>query len=127
VGASTPPVLQVSQVEPLLIMASEHGCRQMSLMNELGFPRTKPKEKHFPHEFRTGDMVRAVVPAHLKNPGIHRGRMSAKAKGGFTIFTNKGKVIDIGKKYCRLLQHTDGYGYMQASSRGRVPFFPPSA
>jgi 5-methylcytosine-specific restriction endonuclease McrA len=116
VGAGTPPVLQVSQVKPLRVVASGHGCRQMCLMNKLGFPRTKPKEKHFQHEFRTGDMVRAVVPAHLKNPGIHRGRVSAKAKGGFTIFTNKGKLTDIGKKYCQILQHADGYGYMQASS-----------
>ena len=116
VGKSTPPVLQVSQVKPLLITANGHGCRQMCLMDAFGFPRTKPKAKRFPHEFRTGDMVRAVVPAHLKNPGVHRGRMSAKVKGGFTISTNNGKVTDIGKKYCQILQHADGYGYAQGST-----------
>jgi len=112
VGVSTPPVLQARGVTPLLITANGHGCRQMCLMDERGFPRTKPKEKHFPHEFRTGDIVKAVVPAHLKNPGVHTGRMSAKAKGGFTISTSKGKVTDIGKKYCWILQKADGYGYM---------------
>jgi 5-methylcytosine-specific restriction endonuclease McrA len=115
VGASTPEVLLVSHIKPLLISANGHGCRQMCLMNNAGFPRTKPKAKHFPHEFRTGDMVRAVVPAHLNNAGVHRGRMSAKAKGGLTISTNRGKVTDIGKKYCRILQHADGYGYAYAA------------
>ncbi len=80
-------------------------------MTDAGFPRTKPKAKRFPHEFRTGDIVRADVPARLKNAGMHIGRLSAKAKGGFTIYTSRGKVTDIGKNYCRTLQHADGYGY----------------
>lgn len=116
VGHSTPPVLQISQVRPLLITAEGHGCRQMCLMDKFGFPRTKPKAKHFPHTFHTGDIVKAVVPAHLKHAGVHVGRMSAKAKGGFTITTNKGKVTDIGKHYCQILQRTDGYGYAQSST-----------
>ncbi len=97
------------------IEASGHGCRQMCLMSDAGFPRTKPKAKHFPHMFHTGDIVRAVVPAHLKNAGIGNvGRMSAKAKGGFTIYTSGDKVTDVGKKYCQILQHADGYGYTYA-------------
>jgi cobalamin-dependent methionine synthase I len=59
----------------------------------------------------SGDIVKAVVPAHLKHAGVHIGRISARAKGGFTISTAKGKVTDIGKKYCQVLQKTDGYGY----------------
>jgi hypothetical protein len=39
--------------------------------------------------------------------------MSARAKGGFTITTAKGKITDVGKKYCRTLQRADGYGYSQ--------------
>jgi hypothetical protein len=39
--------------------------------------------------------------------------MSAKEKGGFTITTAKGKITDVGKKYCRMLQRADGYGYSQ--------------
>jgi len=58
-------------------------------------------------------MVCALVPAHLQNAGVHVGRMSAKAKGGFTIATARGIVTDIGKKYCRTLQQADGYGYSQ--------------
>jgi 5-methylcytosine-specific restriction endonuclease McrA len=123
VGKSTPLVLQVKGVSALFIKATGHGCRQMCLMDEHGFPRTKPKQKQFKHSFRTGDMVRAVVPAHLNHPGIHVGRMSANAKGAFTIVTAKGKVTDIGKKYCRRLQKADGYSYLQ---KGGVAF-PPTA
>jgi len=83
------------------------------LMDGTGFPRTKPKQKQFTHGFRTGDIVRAMVPAHLNNAGSHVGRLSAKAKGGFTITTAKGKITDVGKKYCRTLQRADGYGYSQ--------------
>jgi 5-methylcytosine-specific restriction endonuclease McrA len=112
VGASTPETLQIQSIIPLLITAYGHGCRQMCLMNALGFPRTKPKAKHFTHGFRTGDIVHAHIPAHLNNPGVHIGRMAAKAKGAFTITTKKGTVTDVGKKYCRKIQRADGYGYL---------------
>jgi 5-methylcytosine-specific restriction endonuclease McrA len=121
VGKSTPEQLRVKGIMPLLISATGHGCRQLCLMDEHGFPRTKPKQKQFKHGFRTGDLVRAVVPAHLNNPGIHVGRMSAKANGAFTIATRSGKVTDIGKKYCRRLQRADGYGYLQ---KGEAAFPP---
>jgi hypothetical protein len=111
VGHSTPETIEARGIMPLYIKATGHGCRQMCLMDRFGFPRTSPKAKHFKHGFRTGDQVRAVVPARLKNAGTHVGRLSAKASGGFTIATTKGSVTDIGKKYCCLLQRADGYGY----------------
>ena len=111
VGASTPEVLQLNQVHPMFIKANGHGRRQMCLMDRYGFPRTRPKQKKLTHGFRTGDIVHAVVPSHLKNAGVHVGRMSAKANGAFTIATPGGAVTDIGKKYCRCLQRADGYGY----------------
>jgi 5-methylcytosine-specific restriction endonuclease McrA len=116
VGASTPETMQIEGIVPLLIKAYGHGCRQMCLMDALGFPRTKPKQKHFMHGFRTGDIVYAHIPNHLKNPGIHVGRMAAKASGAFTITTKKGTVPDVGKKYCRKIQRSDGYGYAQGST-----------
>jgi len=108
---STPETVQVKGIIPLLITATGHGCRKVCLMDGTGFPRTKPKQKQFTHGFRTGDIVRATVPDHLNNAGIHVGRMSAKEKGGFTITTAQGKITDVGKKYCRVLQRADGYGY----------------
>ncbi len=116
VGASTPPMLLVSQVKPLHITATGHGSRQMCQMDKFGFPRTGPKAKHFSHAFKTGDIIKAIIPAHLTHAGTHTGRMSAKAKGGFTICTQKGNITDVGKQYCRILQKADGYGYSQISA-----------
>ncbi|HWS83886.1 MAG TPA: hypothetical protein VN207_06465 [Ktedonobacteraceae bacterium] len=114
VGKSTPEAIKVTGIVPLAITASGHGSRQMCLMNKFGFPCTDPKQKKFKHGLRTGDIVKAIVPAHLKNPGTHVGRISAKA-GSVDIATSKGKVKQIGKNYCRKLQRADGYGYSHRS------------
>ncbi len=121
VGKSTQETLQVRCIIPLRITATGHGCRQMCLMDQYGFPRTKPKQKQFKHGFRTGDMVRAVVPSHLKNAGVHVGRMAAKANGAFTIATAHGTVTDVGKQYCRKLQQADGYGYLPKAGAASPP------
>ncbi len=110
VGKSTPERIETVSVVPLAITAFGHGCRQMCLMDKYGFPRTSAK-KRGTHGFRTGDIVKAVVPAHLKNAGTHVGRISAKASGSFTIATGSKTVTDIGKNYCRKVQQADGYGY----------------
>ncbi len=117
VGASTPAIVQIEGITPLQIEAYGHGCRQMCLMDALGFPRTKPKQKHFRHGFRTGDIVRACVPSHLNHPGVYVGRMAAKAKGCFTITTKQGTITDVGKNYCRKIQRADGYPLMGRHSR----------
>jgi 5-methylcytosine-specific restriction endonuclease McrA len=104
VGESTPETLKVKGIIPLLIAARGHGCRKMCLMDGAGFPRTSPKQQRFTHGFRTGDIVRAAIPDYLNHAGIHVGRMAAKAQGSIT---------DVGKKYCRVLQRADGYGYSQ--------------
>jgi 5-methylcytosine-specific restriction endonuclease McrA len=116
VGKSTPLQIKATGVVPLAITAYGHGSRQMCLMNKYGFPRTDPKEKHPKHGFKTGDIVKAIVPAHLKRAGTHIGRMSAKARGSFTIATKSGTVPDVGKNYCRKLQQADGYGYSHRSA-----------
>ncbi len=122
VGASTPEQLRVSRVVPLRIRAYGHGRRQVCLMDERGFPRTKPKRKSTRYAFRTGDHVRAVVPAHLKHAGVHVGRMASKAKGNFTLTTAQGTVTDIGHRYCVLIQKRDGYGYIH--KKGVRDFLP---
>ena len=122
IGASTPEQLQVNQVVPLRITAYGYGRRQVCLMNEHGFPRTKPKRKPTRHGFRTGDHVRAVVPASLRHAGVHMGRMASKASGAFTIATAQGTVTDIGHNYCILIQRRDGYGYVH--TRGGCDYLP---
>jgi len=116
VGKSTPSHIKATSVIPLAITAYGHGSRQMCLMDKYGFPRTDPKEKHPKHGFKTGDIVKAIVPSHLKRAGTHVGRMSAKASGSFTIATKSGTIPDVGKNYCRKLQRADGYGYSQKSA-----------
>jgi hypothetical protein len=121
VGASTPEQVRIKGVVPLEIKAYGSGRRQMCLMDKHGFPRTKAKQKRFAHGFRTGDIVRADVPARLNNPGTHVGRLSAKANGAFTIATSTGTLTDIGKNYCQTLQRADGYGYQLKGGRDFLP------
>lgn len=121
VGKRTPELLAVSNVAPLRITAMGRQRRQMCLMDRFGFPRTKAKHKPSKHSFRTGDLIRAVVPSHLKHAGVHVGRMSSKANGGFTIATSNGTVTDIGHRYCTRLQRADGYAYQQKGGRGCPP------
>lgn len=90
----------------------------MRLMTKYGFPRTKTKQKGT-HGFQTGDIVKAVVPSHLKNTGIHVGRMSAKASGSFTIATKYATITDIGSRYCQKLQQADGYGSSFSERKAR--------
>ncbi len=95
----------------------------MCLFDKRGFPRSRAKKKSTKHTFQTGDLVRAVVPVHLKHPGVHVGRMASKASGAFTISTKKGRVTDIGYRYCTRLQRHDGYSYLigRKEERGFLP------
>jgi 5-methylcytosine-specific restriction endonuclease McrA len=110
VGASTPGIVHIEEVTPLLITATGRQSRQMCLMNRYGFPRTRAKGQRVVKGFQTGDMVRAVVPTG-KRVGTYRGKVAIKANGQFTITTTTGTVPDISHRYCRLLQRADGYSY----------------
>jgi hypothetical protein len=113
VGESTPNSLKAEQVRPLLIAAKGHGTRQMCRTDQYGFPsRHVPRQKWW-FGFRTGDLVKAVVPKGKKQ-GIHAGRVAIRATGWFNIATVYGLVQGINWKYCRVIQHTDGYAYAHA-------------
>lgn len=119
VGASTPMVLQVQGVSPVLIAAAGRQRRQMCLMDAAGFPRTKAKGTRRVRGFQTGDLVRAVVPRPLARAGTHVGRVAVKANGHFTIATNQGNIPDISHRYCCKLQGNDGYSYQKGGARLR--------
>lgn len=119
VGASTPDTLQLQGVVPLLISANGHGCRQKCLMNERGFPRTKPKGAKKVKGFQTGDMVRAVVRTGTK-VGTYTGRVAIRTRGSFNIVTARGTVKDISHRFCTVLHHCDGYSY-QKGERAMPP------
>jgi hypothetical protein len=110
VGKSTPDVLRVKGVVPLLITATGHGSRQMCAMNDLGFPRTKPKQAKRVKGFQTGDMVRAVVTSG-KKVGTYVGKVAVRATGSFNITTKQGKVEGISHRFCTALHKSDGYSY----------------
>ena len=59
----------------------------------------------------TGDIVRAVVPRG-KKAGTHKGRVVIRLSGTFRV----GKTDGINRKYCKLLQHSDGYEYKEVDS-----------
>jgi 5-methylcytosine-specific restriction endonuclease McrA len=119
VGASTPEVLQTQGVVPLLITAHGWQRRQMCLMNEAGFPRTKPKGPSRVRGFRTGDIVRAVVTEGTK-VGTYVGRVAVRATGSFNVTTSSGTVQGIAARYCQAIHRRDGYSY----TKGAGDFLP---
>jgi 5-methylcytosine-specific restriction endonuclease McrA len=110
VGASTPEVLQVQEVRCLTITATGWQCRQMCLMNNAGFPRTRAKQQSRVCGFRTGDIVRAVIPAGTK-AGTYVGRVAVRATGYFNITTKTSTIQGIPARSCQVIHQQDGYSY----------------
>jgi 5-methylcytosine-specific restriction endonuclease McrA len=106
VGASTPALLKAEQVKPLLIKAIGHGNRQMCQTDKNGFPkrhRTRTKQSF---GFRTGDVVRAIVP-HGKHSGTHVGRLTIRSRPLFQL-----NAFEVHPRYLQILQKQDGYEYV---------------
>ena len=104
-------MLRLQKVCPWLIEAKGRQSRQMVNVDHLGFPRGKPKGPSRVRGFRTGDLVKAVVPPHLRAKGVHSGRVLVRTRGIFDLQARHGRVKDIPARYCRSLHHNDGYGY----------------
>jgi len=120
VGQSTPEVLHVKGVSPLLITATGHGCRHMCNVNEIGFPCSKPKGAKKVKGFQTGDMVRAVVTSGTRQ-GIYSGRVLIRATGSFDITTKQGRVEGISHRFCTPIHRLDGYSYAIGASHAEHP------
>ena len=120
VGASTPERVQGwRDVVPLGISAQRWQRRQMCLMNGNGFPRTRAKGASRAYGFKTGDIVKAVVPSG-KPRGTHVGKVAIKTSGTFTITTRQRAVPDVPYRYCRRVHQADGYAY-QKGERAFLP------
>jgi 5-methylcytosine-specific restriction endonuclease McrA len=115
-GASTPPVLQLVNIRPWLVTAMGRQSRQMTNVNRYGFPISRPKGPSRVQGFRTGDLIKATVPAPLASRGVHLGRVLVRARGSFDVRTGHGRVTDIPVRYCTKLQATDGYQYAQGAA-----------
>ncbi len=106
VGASGAKVKVNVNIAPLVIRAMGHGTRQMCRMDKHGFPRTSPKGARRAQNFKTGDVVKAIVPSGKKQ-GTHVGRVAVRSRGSFRV----GDVDGISHRYCRKLFCADGYDY----------------
>jgi len=118
--AST-PVLVIKSIRPLLITATGHGNRQMCSMNDIGFPRTKPKQAKVVKGFQTGDMVKAIVTTG-KKAGTYVGRVAVRFTGSFNITTKQhGTIEGISYRYCTALHRVDGYSYSYKQKERAIP------
>lgn len=105
VGISTPAVVSIKGIQPLVIEAKGHGTRQMCGTNVAGFPIRHRSRKKRQFGYQTGDLVRAVIPSGT-NAGQHIGRVTIRARPSFRL-----KGLDVHLKYLTLLQKGDGYAY----------------
>lgn len=102
VGKSTPDVLQIKGVVPLIIAATGHGRRQMCTTDKYGFPRQHKKRCKTFMGYRTGDIVKAVTPKMSI-----AGRITIRHRPSFLV----GKKDGIHPKYMHRLHRADGYQY----------------
>jgi hypothetical protein len=121
VGQSTPARLRWQEVAPLLITAMGRHSRQMCRTNDAGFPDKAPKATSVVGGFRTGDMVRAVVPPPSTKAGSYVGRLAIRATGSCNLKTAHGTIQGIHVRFCRPLHRGDGYAY----TTGRRAALPP--
>ncbi len=110
VGSSTPAVLTLAGIAPLLMTATGHGSRQKCNVDELGFPCSKPKGAKKVKGFQTGDLVRATVTTGTKR-GSYVGRVLVRASGSFDLRTKGGRVQGISHRCCIPVHRSDGYRY----------------
>jgi hypothetical protein len=94
-----------------VIEAKGRQSRQMVNVDKRGFPVGKAKGPSRVCGFRTGDLVKAVVPPHLKARGVHVGRVLVRRRGVFDIQTKQGRVKDVPARYCYSVHSNDGYAY----------------
>ena len=100
----------LGKLKTLRIKATGRGEHCRTNWTEKGFPRGYKMRQKQVRGFKTGDVVRAAVPAPLKTAGIHRGRVAVRASGSFRV----GNVDGINARYCVLVQRADGYEYAWA-------------
>ncbi len=99
------------QLKTLTIVATGRGRHCRTNWDKYGFPRGYLMRHKQVRGFKTGDRIRAVVPAPLKTAGIHIGRVQVRQNGFFDIETHERRVEGVNAKYCHLVQSADGYEY----------------
>lgn len=103
--------VQARALKTLTIMATGRGQHCRTNFTKHGFPSSYLTRKKQVRGFKTGDRVRAEVPASLKTAGTHVGRVQVRTSGYFDIETPEREVEGVNAKYCFLVQRADGYDY----------------
>jgi hypothetical protein len=116
VGASARLRLQAQGLVPLAITALGRRYRQTCRTNAFGVPDKAPKAPSVVVGFRTGDTVRAIVPATCVKAGVYVGRIAIRATGSCDIKTATDTVQGIHHRYCQPLQSGDGYAYRKGTA-----------
>lgn len=106
----------VGKLKTLQIIATGRGQHCRTNFTKEGFPYSYLSRKKVVRGFKTGDRVRAIVPAKLKTAGVHVGRVQVRTRGSFDITTSAGEIGDINAKYCHLVQRGDGYAYQPGAA-----------
>jgi len=118
VGASTPEHIDGRVGSLLLIAAKGHGTRQMCRTDRYGMPtRHVARQKRW-FGFRTGDLVKAVVPGG-NYAGTHVGRVTIRSRPSFRL-----NGIDVHPRTLTLIQRTDGYAYALQTTRQALQELP---
>ncbi len=95
----------------LSITAVGRGTHCRTNWNKYGFPRSYKMRHKLVAGFKSGDRVKAIVPAKFKTAGTHIGRVAVRKSGSLSITTRTGEVDGVNAKYCSLVQRADGYDY----------------
>jgi 5-methylcytosine-specific restriction endonuclease McrA len=99
------------KLKTLAIKASGRGDHCRTNWTQEGFPRGYKMRQKQVRGFKTGDRVRAVVPAKLKPAGIHVGRVQVRKSGSFALKARDRDLDGISAQYVHLIQRADGYDY----------------
>jgi hypothetical protein len=94
----------------LYVRCTGRGSYCRTRVTASGFPRSYMMRSKSSHGFRTGDIVRAVVPSG-KNRGTHVGRVIVRATGAFGISSAGTTADGVSYRRCRVVQRADGYDY----------------
>jgi hypothetical protein len=94
----------------LYVRCTGRGSYCRTRVTAHGFPRGYLMRSKSSHGFRTGDIVRAVVPSGKKR-GTHTGRVAVRATGSFAVSSPHGTVDGVHHRHCRVVQRADGYDY----------------
>lgn len=101
------------------------SCRDAGGTSDASYRCDKPRWRHFPrtrtvYGFATGDLVAASPPSG-KYAGDYLGRVMVRSSGAFDIRTAAGLAQGVNHRHCRLIRHSDGWGWSRQQEGRNAP------